>query len=306
MTTLWVGLALLLITAVILLLLPLWRSRGLRAAQSTLAARGDDARDNVSVFRDRLAGLDEELARGEIDQARYDTRRLELERDLLADTEGQAPQVLKSAYSGWWLTAVVVVVVGFGSLYAYHREGSADDLELYQAREQVEQNGGEPQQFIARFEQEARRQPDNPNVWASLYPLYRDSQQYDRADHALVRLIELKGRTPALVSELAQIRFVENDRRMNDEIQALADEVLADDPRQPTVHGLLGFADFSNGDYQGAIDHWRIAIAGSDSDGSQQALRQAMAAARARMGPTAEGAPVEQDSEAPNEQDSRP
>lgn len=306
MTALWVGLALLLSVAVMFLLLPLWRSRGLRAAQSALEARGDEVQDNVTVFRDRLAGLDGERLRGEIDQARYDTRRLELERDLLADTEGQTPRGLKSAYSGWWLTTVVVIVVGLGSLYAYHREGSADDLFLYQAREQIEQNGGEPQQFIARFEQEARRQPDNPNVWASLYPLYRDSQQYDKADHVLVRLIELKGRTPALVSELAQIRFVENDRQMNGEIRTLADEVLADDPRQPTVHGLLGFASFSDGDYQGAIDHWRIAIAGSDSDGSQKALRQAMAAARARMGPTAEGAPVEQDSEAHNEQGSQP
>ncbi|MFC0338140.1 cytochrome c-type biogenesis protein CcmH [Kushneria avicenniae] len=302
MTALWVGLALLLSVAIVFLLLPLWRSRGLRAAQSALETRGDETRDNVTVFRERLAALDEELARGEIDQARYDTRQLELERDLLADTDARAPKGLKSTYSGLWLTIIVVVVVGFGSLYAYYREGSLNDLSLYQAREQVEQNGGQPQQFIARFEQEAQRQPDNPNVWASLYPLYRDSQQYDRADHALTRLIELKGREPSLVSELAQIRFVENDRQMNDEIQALADEVLADDPRQPTVHGLLGFADFSDGNYQGAIDHWRIAIAGSDSEGSQQALRQAMAAARARMGPTADGAPVEQDSEARNEQ----
>lgn len=301
MTALWVGLALLLSVAVGFLLLPLWRSRPLREAQAALEARDDDARDNVTIFRDRLAGLEEELARGEIDQARFEARRLELERDLLADTEGRAPRGLKSAYSGIWLTAVVVVVVGFGSLYAYHREGSVDDLTLYQARVQAEQDGGEPQQFIARFEQEAQRQPDNPNVWASLYPLYRDSRQYDKADHALTRLIALKGREPSLVSELAQIRFVENGREMNDDIQALADEVLKADPRQPTVHGLLGFADFRAGDYQGAIDHWRTAIAGSDSDDSQQALRQAMAAARARMGPTADGAPVEQDSEAHNE-----
>lgn len=306
MTALWVGLTLLLGVAIMFLLLPLWRSRGLRAAQSALETRGDEVQDNVTVFRDRLADLEKELSRGEIDQARFDTRRLELERDLLADTEGQTPQGLKSTYSGWWLTAIVVVAVGFGSLYAYHREGSTGDLELYQARQQVEQDGGKPQQFIARFEQEAVRQPDNPNVWASLYPLYRDSQQYTKADHALTRLIDLKGRAPSLVSELAQIRFVENDRQMNDDIRALADEVLAEDPRQSTVHGLLGFADFTDGDYQGAIDHWRIAIAGSDDEGSQTALRQAMAAARARMGPTADGAPVEQDSEARNEQGSPP
>ncbi|WP_445619795.1 c-type cytochrome biogenesis protein CcmI [Kushneria sp. Sum13] len=306
MMALWVGLALLLGVAIMFLLLPLWRSRGLRAAQSALETRGDEVQDNVTVFRDRLADLEKELSRGEIDQARFDTRRLELERDLLADTEGQTPQGLKSTYSGWWLTAIVVVAVGVGSLYAYHREGSTGDLELYQARQQIKQEGGEPQQFIARFEQEAGRQPDNPNVWASLYPLYRDSQQYTKADHALTRLIDLKGRAPSLVSELAQIRFVENDRQMNDDIRALADEVLAEDPRQPTVHGLLGFADFTDGDYQGAIDHWRIAIAGSDDEGSQTALRQAMAAARARMGPTADGAPVEQDSEARNEQGSRP
>ncbi|GHC25902.1 hypothetical protein GCM10010082_18670 [Kushneria pakistanensis] len=288
MTALWVGLGLLLMTAIILLLLPLWRSRRLLAAQSALEAHDDDARDNVSVFRDRLAGLDEELSHGEIDQARYDTRRLELERDLLADTEGQTPRGMKSAYSGLWLTGIVVVVVGFGSLYAYHREGSVDDLLLYQARAQVEQDGGQPAQFIARFEQEARRQPDNPNVWGALYPLYRDSQQYGKADHALIRLIELKGREPALLSELAQIRFVENDRRMNDDIQTLTDEVLAMDPRQPTVHGLLGFTAFSAGNYQGAIDHWRTAIAGSDDEGSQKALRQAMATARQRMGPVAD------------------
>lgn len=284
MIELWAGIGILLLIAVALLLWPLTRARRVFEQQTALEHEVSDECDNIAVFRDRAAGLDEELARGDIDQARFDERRLELERDLLADTDKQPLGRLKSAYSGRWLTGVVVVMVGFGSLYGYHRGGEADNLALYQARLQVERADGGAQQFMTRFEQEAQAQPDNPNVWASLYPLYRDSQQYEKADQALVRIIDLKGREPDLLAELAQIRFVENDRRMNDDVKKLVDEVLKNDPRQPNAHGLLGFGAFSAGNYQRAIDHWRIAIAGTEDEGNQKVLRQAMAAARARMG----------------------
>lgn len=289
MTLLWIGCAGLLALVVIALLWPLTRAGRTHQAQQAFEAHDLGAAANVRVFRQRLASLEASRAGGELSEAHYHASRLELERSLLEDTEGAAPRPLKPARAGLWLVPPLVLAVVGGALYLYHARGAAGDLELYAVRQDVVASGDtSPAHFINRFEAEAERQPDNPNVWATLFPLYRDSGNFAAAGASLERLIALAGRDPGLVAELAQMRYFAAGRRLTPEVRALVAEVLNKDPRQPTVHGMLGFAAFQHGDYQGAIEHWRLAIAGFDDDDSQDALREAIGVARQRLGERAD------------------
>ncbi|MDG4869166.1 hypothetical protein P8631_14310, partial [Guyparkeria sp. 1SP6A2] len=110
-------------------------------------------------------------------------------------------------------------------------------------------------------EAEAERQPNNPNVWSALFPIYRDTGQTDKAVDALERLLDIDGRIPPLLAQMAQLQFFMAERQLTPEVQALVDETLALDPRQPTVLGMLGIHAFDSGDYETAIDHWRRALA---------------------------------------------
>lgn len=294
MTLLWLAFALLLLPALWLLVAPLRRARGVHDAQRDFEANDRTAEQNVAIFQRRLASLEAALARDDIDESRFEEDRLELERSLLEDTENLKRPPLKATGSGRLVVPVVMVAVVVASVLWYQREGAEGDLTLLAVQQEVENHPeGSVAMLLERFEQQARRQPDNPNVWMSLFPIYRDTGQSEQAIDALERLIEIDGRQPSLLGQLAQIEFFVADRQLTAEVQALVDETLALDSSQPTVLGVLGVAAFDSGDYESAIGHWRRAIAGMSDPASGEALREGIRVAQQRLGvefdPAAEG-----------------
>lgn len=291
MTLLWIALALLLLPALWLLVAPLRRAAAVSAAQRDHEANDRTTDQNLAIYRRRLASLEAARERGDIDPARFEEDRLELERSLLEDTEHLERAPLKSAASGKLAVPMVMVAVVLASAFWYFQKGAEGDLTLYTVQQQV-MNDPEASlpMLVERLEEQAARQPDNPNVWRALFPLYRDSGRTAEATRTLERLVELEGRQPGLLAELAQIRYFAAGREMTDEVQALVDEVLEREPAQPTVLGMLGIDAFDNGDYEAAIERWRRAIAGMDDPDTADALRQGIRVAQQRLGITPEEA----------------
>ncbi|ATJ84121.1 c-type cytochrome biogenesis protein CcmI [Halomonas beimenensis] len=291
MTLLWLAFAILLLPALWLLVAPLRRAAVVRRAQADFEANDRTAEQNVAVYRRRLASLEAARDRGEIDATRFEEDRLELERSLLDDTAAQARSPLKPTASGKLAVPVVMVALVVASVFWYRLEGAEGDLEIHRIQQSV-MNDPEASLpvLIQRLEEQAARQPDNPNVWRSLFPLYRDSGRAAEADAALTRLLELEGREPWLLAELAQLRYFAAGRELTEDVQALVDEALAADPGQPTVLGMLGIEAFEQGDYEVAIDRWRRAIAGMNDPDSADALREGIRVAQQRLGITPESA----------------
>lgn len=285
MTQLWIAFAVLLLPALWLLAAPLRRARALHDAQRDFEANDRTAEQNVSIFQRRLASLEAARERGDIDEARFAEDRLELERSLLEDTENLARRPLKASSSGRLVVPVAMLAVVLASAFWYQREGAEGDLALLAVQQEVRQHPeGSAAMLLERLEAQAVRQPGNPNVWAALFPLYRDLGRGPEALVALERLMALEGRTASLLGQLVQLQFFIADRQLTPEVQALVDEALALDSSQPTVLGVLGIAAFDGGDYQGAIDHWRRAIAGMSDPGTGEALRQGIQVAQERLG----------------------
>ena len=284
MILLWLAIAVLLIPAGWLLLLPLRRARRVHADQQAFEDNDSLGAENVRVYRRRLASLERGHARGELDDTALAEGRVELERSLLEDAESLKRSPLKAASSGRVLVPVLLVAMVAGSLYWYQREGASGDLALAQAIAATPiHDAASFEARIARLRAEAEAQPDNAKVWMALFPLYRDAGRLDEAMQSLEALIALEGRVPALIAQLAQLKFFAAQRTLTDEVQALVDEVLAADPRQPTVLGLLGIEAFDHARYPEAIDYWRKAIAGFENPDAAKALREGIKAARQRM-----------------------
>ncbi|MFC2992315.1 c-type cytochrome biogenesis protein CcmI [Halomonas tibetensis] len=293
MTLLWIAFAALLLPALWLLLAPLRRARAVHDAQRDHEANDRTAEQNVAIFRRRLASLEAALARGDIDQVRFEESRLELERGLLEDTETVKRAPLKASASGRLAVPLVMVLVVVASVLWYQREGAEGDLTLLAIQQEVQNHPeGSIEMLIERLEEQAVRQPGNPNVWSSLFPLYRDIGRGREAIHALERLIEIEGRHPSLLGQLAQIEFFVADRQLTPRVQTLVDETLERDSSQPTVLGVLGIEAFDRSDYEKAIDYWRRAIAGMTDPGSGEALREGIRIAQERLGVTPGAEPV--------------
>lgn len=286
MIPLWIGIVALLLLSLWLLWLPLRRAAGVRDAMMTFEADDRNNAENVAIYRQRLTALEAALAEGEIDRQRFADDRLELDRRLLEDAGNHGRRPLRRVQAGRWLLPLAGLLVIAGTLVFYDQTGDRQDLELYQVIQSL--NHAPPETRLAGLEAEARRQADNPKAWAELFPLYRDSGQFDQAIATLERLIDLQGRQPPLLAQLAQMKFFAAHRTLTDDVQTLVDETLKLDPRQPTVLGMLGIDDFDHGRYQQAIDHWRRAMAGYQDDESGQALRKVIAVARQRLAATPE------------------
>ncbi|WP_168014617.1 c-type cytochrome biogenesis protein CcmI [Halomonas salinarum] len=285
MTLLWLALAVLLLPALWLLALPLRRASALAKAQRAYEDADRTVEQNLAIYHRRLASLEAARERGEISDARFDEDRLELERSLLEDTETQAKRPLKAAGAGRLMVPITMVLVTVVAFVWYSQQGATGDLALYGAQQDVRQNPqGSPAMMIDRLEEEAARQPENPNVWAALFPLYRDRGQSVKAIDALERLIALEGRQPSLLAQLAQIQFFAANRTLTDKVQSLVDETLDKDPREPTILGMLGIDAFDHGRYEEAIDYWRRAVAGFNNPAAAESLRQGIAVAQSRLG----------------------
>lgn len=284
MNLLWIAFGVLLLPALWIIAWPLRRAQAVRDAQDAYEVEESNDAQNVAIYRRRLASLEQANARGEIDAERFEESRLELDRSLLEDTEAQRRSPLKAAKAGRWAVLLVMIGVVVASLFWYEQEGAEDNLTLYAIqREVMNAPDGSRAMLIDRLEGQIAQQPDNPKLWVALFPLYRDSGRFDAATDALDRLIALEGRQVELLAQLAQMKFFAADRAVTADVKELTDEVLAKDPRQPTVLGLLGIEAFESGRYEQAIAHWRKAIAGFDDEASAKVLRDGIAIAQQRM-----------------------
>ncbi|ATH77912.1 c-type cytochrome biogenesis protein CcmI [Vreelandella venusta] len=291
MTPVWIAIALLLIPALWLLVAPMRGARTLRDQLETFEANDTTAEQNVAIFQRRLASLEAARERGDIDDARYQEDRLELERSLLEDTVVETRRPLKSASAGRLMVPLVMVAVVGASTFWYQQYGAEGDLTLYAIQQEVRQHPeGSLSMFTERMEAEAERQPNNPNVWSALFPIYRDTGQPEKAEEALERLLAIEGRIPPLLAQMAQLQFFMAERQLTPEVQALVDETLELDPRQPTVLGLLGIHAFDSGDYETAIDRWRRAVANIENPETAASLRDGIRVAQERMGVVPESA----------------
>ncbi|WP_148863300.1 c-type cytochrome biogenesis protein CcmI [Marinobacter fonticola] len=284
MTMLWLGIAPLLLLVLWFLSLPLRRTRMTHARQQRFEADDHAEEQNLAVYERRLAALERARERGEIEAARFEESRIELDRNLLEDTETRRRAPLRQPLSGRFVIPLVMMAVIVASVIGYQWVGADGDLALYDAQQEVLNSpNASLAKLVERLEEQAETQPDNPKVWTLLFPLYQQSGQPVLAIRALERLIELEGRRADLLAQLAQIKFFTAGRTLTDKVQALVDEILDKDPRQPTVLGLLGVEAFDDGRYKQAIEFWRRAMAGFDDDESAAAIREGIAVAKQRL-----------------------
>ena len=207
--TFWIIATILAVIATGLLVLPL-----LRSGTETDA----DPRNDIAIYKDQLAEVDRDLARGVLDQAEAERTRTEIARRLLAadkaetDTASTAPKTLGRIVM---IGAAVATVAG--ALALYDRIGApgypdmpraarlAEAKEAYDNRPtQAEAEAAQPvqdqvalpedlQATVDRVRQTAEASPDNLIAQRDLVRLETALGNVDRAAHAQVKVVGILG-----------------------------------------------------------------------------------------------------------------
>lgn len=259
------------------ILSPLRRGRG-----DAVPAAAFDLR----VYRDQLAEVDRDLARGVIAPDEAGRLRAEIGRKVL-DADRRLREAAPAASRGAGLGAVAVLVAALaGGLALYWREGvpGAPDMPLsariaaadaaYRARpSQAEAEARAPArpapdlsgvdpEYLSMIEQlraAVARNPDDPEGLALLATHEMRLGDLPAAREAQARLVELSGDAaqPTALMQLATLMIEAAGGVITPEAEALLDRALARDATLPQARYLRGVLFIQNGRPDLAFPIWR-------------------------------------------------
>ncbi len=152
MTLFWIIAAGLMLLALGFAALPLLRNKPLA---------GVDADElNLSVVRQQLAELENDLANGNLEQAQYDAARHDLERELLQDVPDGGPKAARTTRSGLWALAVLAAGIPLGAVGFYQSLGSQEIITRLDTLEKMTAGSPRPAaQTQARAQSQAAPAP---------------------------------------------------------------------------------------------------------------------------------------------------
>lgn len=273
MTQFWIYAVLLLLLALLLLLVPVLRGRKDQTEEDRTAL-------NIALYEEHIAELEAQYAGGAMTAEQLAEGRIEADRELLDDTDVGRPK--QSANLGRALPLIAALLVPVAGLGLYFVWGSSDKVALTMSLSEQPKTA---QEMIERLEETVRLQPESVDAWYFLGRTYMSEQRPKEAARAYERTIELVGRQPDLLGQLAQASYFANGNRWNAELQGLVDEALAQDPNEATSLGLVGIAAFEDSRFQDAVDAWTQLLKGIDpQDQSYQAIQSGIERARTALG----------------------
>ena len=284
MTTLWIAIGVLTLIAVSVVFLPVLRAQ---KVQRSLATRKERQQQNIEIFRERLAELEQEREQGTLDDESFAQLKLELERNLLADADPEADKHALSRKSVGvpqlvtvTLLALMVPVAAFG---LYDQLGRHQDLAIAMNPPPVPKTLDEA---IDQLKAELDRHPENPEGWYLLAQTLMNQGKFDEGLAAYQKVGELlpeqAPQYATVQGQIAQAMYYAQGRQMTPAVEAQIHKTLTIDPLEVTTLGLQGIDAFEHEDYENAIKHWAQGLEKASPEAARS-LRQGIAEAKQRL-----------------------
>lgn len=281
------GLALVLIGVALAFVLPplLAGARPRRAA--------GDASPGLSLYRSRLAALEEQHRIGALADDDLAEARDELARELLGDsngTDGAADPGARKPAPGPWLAVAVGVGLPLLSIALYQNLGTPAAVDPPRVAALGGPADGEVdvEQMVARLAERLRSEPDSSEGWLLLARSYTALERYAEAAEAYGNAHRLLGDSAPLLSDLAEAQALANGQNFLGAPAENLERALALDPEFPKALWLGAFAAAQRGDAPLAVSRWRALLARQPPDSDAARVLNELIA-NAGPGPGAEG-----------------
>lgn len=281
----WVIAAILTLGASLAVLLPL------AGGSKNASAAGDH---DLEVYRDQLAELDRDMARGLIQPIEAEEARAEIARRILRlSNAGQAGEAATQPSRSTRLVATAaVLVVPLVSWGLYGQLGSPD-LPSQPLSERLVKNPADSSvdELIARAEAHLAANPSDGRGWDVLAPVYLRMQRYADAVTAYRNAIRLDGDSAARQAGLGEAIANAAGGIVSAEAQAAFEAALKLDPANPKAAFYLAMGMAQEGRMAEATAAWQKMLAALPQGSPWRgAVEQALAESAARS--VASGAPA--------------
>lgn len=261
---LFIGLAIALtLTLTVIILLPWLQNSRLQRNDNQLLTL------NISVFKQRLAELDDDVANGRIDQATYDSQKLALERQLLDISDSEA---VTSFSPNWKSRLIFLVWIPFLAGMAYLMIGDRTPVyKLWQAQDSVGQVADDlltakidtPPDWatkdsaglISAMQTNVHHHATDPMRWFRLSEVFVALQAPEQAIEALARAYRLAPDDEKIAVTYAQTRFFTQGGMMDAETRQVVEHILGKNPNHQGAQMLMAMGEMRSGNYD-AARHW--------------------------------------------------
>jgi cytochrome c-type biogenesis protein CcmH len=274
----WVVLAGLTATVLLVLLRPLAGARMRDSAPESFDA---------AVYRDQLAEIDSDRARGLIGDEEAEAARVEIARRLLA-VDGKA-RAADRAEAGSARTRLAMIAVGAAlpllalGLYLAYGAPRLPDQPLA-ARLQDPASEQNLAALVARVEARLRAHPEEGQGWEVIAPVYLRWRRYGDAADAYAQAIRLLGPSAKLLSGQGQALVLANNGVVTEEARQAVLRALELDQTLIEPRILLAIAKEQDGQFAAAIEDWQALLQRADGEAPwREMVEKRIEAARARL-----------------------
>lgn len=243
MTIFWIFGALMLVTALLFVVLPLWRSK----VKSNSIQR-DSA--NLEIFRDQLAEMDADLRNGLLSQDMYEQGKRELQSRLLVEVEeGKSSDTVSTRNPLKLLALILTVILPITAITVYSHVGNRHVL--VQQTSAMNENHS-----LEALEEKATATPDDADNLLLLARTYSEMERYPDAAQTYDKLTQLVPNEAQLWADYADVLAMASGKTLMGNPTKLLDKALALNPDNFKALALAGSAAMERGDPAETIRHW--------------------------------------------------
>ena len=287
---LWVGFAVLTAAVVAVLLRPLLAADAEGTGDAAPALRA-----NGAVYRDQLAEIEAERARGLIGDAEAEAARVEIARRLLAIPEAKSPAAADTGASSSVRSVAMLVAAALPvvAIVSYLTVGAPGRIGQPFA-ERAAPPGSAPgvAQLVAKVEERLRAHPQDGAGWDVIAPVYLRLGRYTDAADAFQRAARLLGESPQRLSGLAEAHVMASDGVVTEAARTAYERlrVLAPDELEPRF--WLAVAAEQDGRFQDAATAYaKLLEEGDPSAAWRPTVTSRLNIARSKLGVAPEKPP---------------
>jgi cytochrome c-type biogenesis protein CcmH len=241
MILLWIILGVMTLTAALILAWPLFDSRRFK----------NDSSFALAVYRDQLAEINHDAARGILDETQARAAQIEIERRILALAD--APKFQPAKAPSPMLIIAMAVVLPLGAFGLYLHLGSPG-LPGQPAQGLADSVAASPE--LQALQAAVAQAPGDPATWRVLGEGLMAARRPSDAANAFARALGLGDRDPKLQSRYGSALVLAAQGRVDDRAKAAFDAALKADPTDPIARFFTGLAKEQAGDPTGALTDW--------------------------------------------------